>query len=59
MEHPSSWDKNLPPAEFSYNNSYQESQDGTVGSLVWTSLPHTAQLDLAKRKCYIWSLSHR
>jgi hypothetical protein len=24
MEHPSSWDKNLPWAEFSYNNNYQE-----------------------------------
>jgi hypothetical protein len=24
MEHPGSWDKNLPLAEFSYNNSYQE-----------------------------------
>jgi hypothetical protein len=25
MEHQGSWDKNLPWAEFSYNNSYQES----------------------------------
>jgi hypothetical protein len=25
MECPGSWDKNLPWAEFSYNNSYQES----------------------------------
>jgi hypothetical protein len=25
MGHPGSWDKNLPWAEFSYNNSYQES----------------------------------
>jgi hypothetical protein len=25
MEHPSSWDKNLPWVEFSYNNNYQES----------------------------------
>jgi hypothetical protein len=25
MEHHGSWDKNLPWAEFSYNNSYQES----------------------------------
>jgi hypothetical protein len=25
MEYPQSWDKNLPWAEFSYNNSYQES----------------------------------
>jgi hypothetical protein len=25
MEHQDSWDKNLPWAEFSYNNSYQES----------------------------------
>jgi hypothetical protein len=25
MEYPSSWDKNLPWAEFSYNNNYQES----------------------------------
>jgi hypothetical protein len=25
MEYPGSWNKNLPWAEFSYNNSYQES----------------------------------
>jgi hypothetical protein len=25
MEYPGSWDKNLPWAKFSYNNSYQES----------------------------------
>jgi hypothetical protein len=25
MEYPGSWDKNLPWAEFSYNNSYPES----------------------------------
>jgi hypothetical protein len=25
MEYPSSWDNNLPWAEFSYNNNYQES----------------------------------
>jgi hypothetical protein len=25
MEYPESWDKNLPWADFSYNNSYQES----------------------------------
>jgi hypothetical protein len=25
MEHQGSWEKNLPWAEFSYNNSYQES----------------------------------
>jgi hypothetical protein len=25
MEYPGSWDKNLPWAEFSYNNNYQES----------------------------------
>jgi hypothetical protein len=24
IEYPGSWDKNLPWAEFSYNNSYQE-----------------------------------
>jgi hypothetical protein len=25
LEHPGSWDQNLPWAEFSYNSSYQES----------------------------------
>jgi hypothetical protein len=30
MEYSGSLDKNLPWAEFSYNNSYQESEDGTV-----------------------------
>jgi hypothetical protein len=30
MENQSSWDKNLPWAEFSYNNSYQESLNMTL-----------------------------
>jgi hypothetical protein len=30
LEHQGSWDQNLPCAEFSYNNSYQEFKDGTI-----------------------------
>jgi transposase InsO family protein len=29
LQHGSSWDKSLPYAEFSYNNSYQASEDVT------------------------------
>jgi hypothetical protein len=30
LQYGRSWDKSLPYAEFSYNNSYQEIEDGTV-----------------------------
>jgi hypothetical protein len=58
MEHQGSWDKNLSWAEFSYNNSYQESQDLTNWSLVRTSVPHPAQLDQARREGNLYSRSH-
>jgi hypothetical protein len=35
MEHPDSWDKNLPWAEFSYNNSYQESLKMTLFEVLY------------------------
>jgi hypothetical protein len=50
MEHQGSWDKNMPLAEFSYNNSYQESKDGTIWSVVWTLMPHSTQLYWAGRE---------
>jgi hypothetical protein len=36
LQHGSSWDKSLPYAEFSYNNSYQASlKDVTVRDSIW------------------------
>jgi hypothetical protein len=35
MEHQGSWDKNLPLAEFSYNNSYQESLKMTLFQVLY------------------------
>jgi hypothetical protein len=48
MEYPGSWDKNLSLAEFSYNNSYQESLK------MATTMSHPSQLDRARRESYIW-----
>jgi transposase InsO family protein len=47
LNYPDKWDKCLPLAEFSYNNIYQESQNGTLQSFVWPSLPYTCELDRA------------
>ena len=33
LQYGTSWDKSLPNAEFSYNNSYQKSQYGTFEAL--------------------------
>jgi hypothetical protein len=43
LQHGSSWDKSLPYAEFSYNNSYQASMkmspfEALYGRKCWTSL---------------------
>jgi hypothetical protein len=35
LEHQGSWDKNLPWAEFSYNNSYQESLKMTLFEVLY------------------------
>jgi hypothetical protein len=35
MEHPGSWDKNLPWAEFSFNNNYQESMKTTTFEVLY------------------------
>jgi hypothetical protein len=50
------WDKHLPLAEFSYNNSYQEHvhQDVTFWSTLWMTLPYTAELVWVRRKGYLW-----
>jgi hypothetical protein len=41
IEHPGSWNKNLPWAEFSYNNSYQESLKMALFEVIY------------KRRCHI------
>jgi hypothetical protein len=41
LEHQGSWDKNLPWAEFSYNNSYQESVKMTPFEVLYGRRCHT------------------
>jgi hypothetical protein len=41
MGHPGSWDKNLPWAEFSYNNNYQESLKMTPFEVLYGCRYHT------------------
>jgi hypothetical protein len=41
MEYPGSWDKNLPWAEFSYNNSYQESLKMAPFEVIYERRCHT------------------
>jgi hypothetical protein len=46
LQHGSSWDKSLPYAEFSYNNSYQASlKDVTVRDSVWQEMQYSSILD--------------
>jgi transposase InsO family protein len=42
MEYPGSWDKNLPWAEFSYNNSYQESLKMAPFNVLYGRKCHTS-----------------
>jgi hypothetical protein len=56
LQHGSSWEKSLPYAEFSYNNSYQDSlkdvtvrdcMTGNAGLLYfWTKLEEVSSLEL-------------
>ena len=41
LDYGSSWDDNLPYAEFSYNNSYQASLKMAPFSPVWKKMPNT------------------
>jgi hypothetical protein len=41
MEHPGSSDKNLPWAEFSYNNSYHESLKMALSKVIYGRQCHT------------------
>jgi hypothetical protein len=41
LEHQGSWDQNLPWAEFSYNNSYQESLKMTPFEVLYRHRCHT------------------
>jgi hypothetical protein len=41
MEHPDSWDTNLPWSEFSYNNNYQESLKMTLFEVLFGCRCHT------------------
>jgi hypothetical protein len=46
LQHGNSWDKSLPYAEFSYNNSYQASlKDVTVRDSVWQEMRDSSILD--------------
>jgi transposase InsO family protein len=54
LNYPDNWDKCLPLIEFSYNNGYQESHNGTLRSFVWPQLPYTCELYQAWRKDHLW-----
>jgi hypothetical protein len=51
LEHQGSWDQNLPWAEFSYNNSYQESLKMTPFEVLYGCRCHTPLnwIDLGKK----------
>jgi hypothetical protein len=51
LEHQGSWDQNLPWAEFSYNNSYQE-------SLKWHNLRFSMDDDVVHHSIG-WSLERK
>jgi transposase InsO family protein len=49
------WDKRLPYAEFSYNNSYQASlKDVTVSGTLWKELQNSVALGSTWRESSVW-----
>jgi hypothetical protein len=36
LQYRKNWDNDLSYVEFSYNNSYQEFEDGTVRDAIWS-----------------------
>jgi hypothetical protein len=47
------WDKHLPLAEFSYNNSYQESIKMSPFEALWKTLSHPTESVRVERKGYL------
>jgi hypothetical protein len=45
LQHGSSWDKSLPYAEFSYNNSYQASLKMSPFDSIWQEMQDSSILD--------------
>jgi hypothetical protein len=54
MDYPSSWDKNLPWAEFSYNNIYQESLKKAPFEALYGRQCHTPLNWIELGESYIW-----
>jgi transposase InsO family protein len=56
LQHGSSWDKSLPYAEFSYNNSYQVSlKDVTIRDSIWQEVRDSSTLVPDWRKTVLWT----
>lgn len=49
LDYGSSWDENLPYAEFSYNNSFQARGNGTIRSFVWQEMQNTFAMGWSRR----------
>jgi hypothetical protein len=56
MEYPSSWDKNLPWDEFSYNNNYQESLKMALFEVLYGHRCHTPLNWIEPREKVIFDL---
>jgi hypothetical protein len=50
LQHGSSWDKSLPYAEFSYNNSYQASLKMSPFDSIWQEMQDSSILDQTRER---------
>jgi hypothetical protein len=56
LQHGSSWDKSLPYAKFSYNNSYQASlKDVTIRGSICQKMQDSSILGPDWRKTVLWA----
>jgi hypothetical protein len=55
LNYSDTWDEWLPLAEFSYNNSYQESIKMALFKALYVHRCRTVELVKTKRKMVLWS----
>jgi transposase InsO family protein len=55
LQYERSWNKSLSYIEFSYNNSYQESEDGAVQDVIWTKKSDSVVLERDRRMESFWT----